>query len=47
VKTSDSKKNGYPTLMHEIARKLLDGMKENIKWQKLEWTKNALLSTIS
>jgi hypothetical protein len=29
--------------MREIARKLLDGMKENIKWQKMEWMKDALL----
>jgi hypothetical protein len=29
-------KNGYQILMHEIARKLLDGTKENMKWQKME-----------
>ncbi len=34
---------GYQISMREIARKLLDGMKENIKWQKMEWTKDALL----
>jgi hypothetical protein len=25
---------GYQILMHKIARKLLDGLKENIKWQE-------------
>jgi hypothetical protein len=29
--------------MHEIARKLVNGTKENIKWQKMEWTKDVLL----
>jgi hypothetical protein len=46
-KTSNGKKNGYQILMHEIARNLLDGSKENMKWQKMEWMKDALLSTIS
>jgi hypothetical protein len=35
--------DGYQILMHEIARKLLDGTKENIKWQKVEWMKDGLL----
>jgi hypothetical protein len=34
---------GYQISMREIARKLVNGTKENIKWQKMEWTKDVLL----